>query len=94
MSKSNWEITKQRSKYHFNPTIMDPRWDAVHTLGTVIPNWQNELDTVIKNAKPVTWRTRGKPNDTLVRASEEYDQEEYDLESYGMNKTNGVTTIM
>jgi len=93
MSKSNWEITKQRSKYHFDPTIIDPRWDAVHTLGTIVPNWASELANVIENAKPVTWRTRGKPNDSLVRASEEYDQEEYDLESYGMSKDYVVTDL-
>ena len=38
-------------------------------------------------------RTRGKPNDSLVRASQEHDQEEYDLESYGMSKDYVVTDM-
>lgn len=93
MSKSNWEITKARSKYHFNPAVIDTRWDTVLTLGHIKPIWTNELEAAIANAKPVSWRTRGKPNDSLVRASDEYDQEEYDLESYGMSKDYIVTDL-
>lgn len=93
MSNSNWEITKQRSNYHFDTTINDPRWDTVQSLGSVAVNWDNELAEVIENAKPVTWRTRGKPNDSLIRSGEEYDQEEYDLESYGMNKDYVVSNL-
>ena len=93
MPESNWKITKHRSRYHFNTGIMDPKFDTVIKLGKLKPNWATELAEVIAQAYPVTWRTRGRPNDTLVRASEEYDQEEYDLESYGMSKDYVVTDI-
>lgn len=93
MSESNWEITKKRSQYHFNTMINDPKYDTVVKLGRIKPTWTAELEQAIADAYPVTWRTRGRPNDTLVRASEEYDQEEYDLESYGMSKDYVVTDM-
>jgi hypothetical protein len=90
---SNWKITQQRSKYHFDTSIMDPKWDTVVELGHITPTWNTALADVIDRAGPVTWRSRGKPNDSLVRATEEYDQEEYDLESYGMSKDYVVTDL-
>lgn len=90
---SNWELTKQRSQYHFDTHIMDPRWDTVQILGHVTPNWTHELTEAIESSAPVTWRTRGKPDDRKVRSSEEHDREEYDLQSYGMNKDYVVTNL-
>lgn len=90
---SNWELTKQRSQYHFDTHIMDPRWDTVQTLGHVKPNWDQELAQAIESSAPVTWRTRGKPNDSKVRSSEEHDREEYDLQIYGMSKDYVVTNL-
>ena len=84
--KSNWELTKQRSEYHFDTHTIDPRWDTVQVLGHVTPNWSAELAEAIDASHSVTWRTRGRPNDVKVRTSEEHDREEYDLESYGMDK--------
>ena len=77
--KSAWEITRQRSQYHFDNDQIDPRWDTVQQLGRIQPTWHAELTTAIKASQPVTWRTRGRDNDPLKRASEEYDQEDYDL---------------
>ena len=93
MIKSNWEITKERSKYHFDNTIFDSRWDAVHSVGKLPVTWQSELNTMIESSKPVSWRTRGRDNDPLTRKSEEYDQEEYDLEKIGMPKDYIVTNL-
>lgn len=80
---SAWEITRQRSNYHFDNFRFDPDQDKVTFLGNVLPFWQDELDKVIRSAKPKTWRTRGQGAD---RPAEEYDQEEYDLEQFGYGK--------
>lgn len=90
---SNWELTKQRSQYHFDTERWNPKWDRVERIGHIEPNWEKELAAAIESSNPVTWRTRGKPNDTKVRSSEEHDREEYDLESYGMSKDYIVTNL-
>ena len=93
MTQSNWEITKQRSQYHFDNNKMDPRWDTVQHLGHIEPCWHTELSTAIAAAIPVTWRTRGRDNDPLKRANEEYDQEDYDLEQQGYGQDHIVTDL-
>lgn len=90
---SDWAITKQRSQYHFDNTIIDPRWDTVQHLGNINTDWDKELQSVIGDSKPVTWRTRGRANDPLVRADQDYDREEYDLERIGMGKDYVVTNL-
>jgi hypothetical protein len=91
--KSAWAMTKQRSQYHFDTTIMDPRWDTVQQLGRIQPTWHAELSAAISAAQPVTWRTRGRDSDPLKRASEEYDQEDYDLEQQGYGRDYVVTNL-
>jgi hypothetical protein len=93
MTASNWTLTQQRSQYHFDTNQWDEKWDRVEQLGHIVPNWTTELEQAIEQARPVTWRTRGKPGDTKVRTSEEHDREEYDLESYGMDKNHIVTNM-
>jgi hypothetical protein len=93
MTQSNWAITKQRSQYHFDTTIMDPRWDTVQHLGHIRPTWYEELSAAITESAPVTWRTRGRELDPLKRASEEYDQEDYDLEQQGYGREYVVTNL-
>ena len=41
--KSSWEITKQRSTYHFDNTKFDPDQDKVTHLGNINPFWLHEL---------------------------------------------------
>lgn len=93
MNKSNWELTKQRSQYHFDPKRWNPKWDGVEQLGHIVPCWDQELTQAIEQSCPVTWRTRGRPNDSLVRSNQEHDQEEYDLESIGMDKDYVVSNL-
>ena len=93
MNKSNWELTKQRSQYHFDPERWNPKWDRVEHLGHILPSWDQELSESIEQSRSVTWRTRGRPNDSLVRSNEEHDQEEYDLEAIGMSKDYVVSNL-
>lgn len=93
MTKSNWELLKSRSSYHFNTERWNPKWDRVERLGYIQPCWQAELLQAIAQSQPVTWRTRGRQNDPLQRANEEYDQEEYDLELQGYGRDYVVTNL-
>lgn len=91
--KSNWELLRQRSQYHFDTAQHDPRWDTVIKVGHIAPNWQQELDTVLATARSVTWRTRGRVNDSLQRGDQEYDQEDYDLEQQGYGRDYVITDL-
>lgn len=91
--KSSWDITKQRSKYHFRTDTLDPLYDTVIPVGNLKPTWDQELAEVIEQAQPVTWRTRGRPGDPKQRTSEDYDREEYDLERAGMHKDYVLTNM-
>jgi len=91
--KSNWEITRARSQYHFDTQQIDPRWDTVIPVGRIQPCWQYELQQAIDRSHSVTWRTRGRDNDPLKRAAEEYDQEDYDLEQQGYGRDHVITNL-
>jgi len=86
----SWEITKQRSNYHFDNFKLDPDQDRVTFLGNIDPFWQSELTTIKELAKPKTWRTRGQDSD---RPKEEYDQEDHDLEQFGYGKNHIVSDL-
>ena len=93
MSDSNWEELKARSHYHFNSDVVHPVWDNVQYLGRIRPNWNKELKKVIDAAGPVTWRTRGRPNDDLKRPDDDFDKEEYDLEQAGYGRDHVVSDL-
>jgi hypothetical protein len=84
---SAWELTRQRSNYHFDNFRVDPDQDRVISLGNILPFWQEELATIVALAKPKTWRTRGQGSD---RPAEEYDQEDHDLEQFGYGRDHIV----
>jgi len=91
--KSNWELTKARSQYHFDTDKWNPKWDRVERIGSIPVTWKSELLEVIQSALPVTWRTRGRNNDSLKRQDIEYDQEDYDLEQQGYGKDYVITNL-
>jgi len=91
--KSAWETTKERSKYHFDTNRIDTRWDTVKLVKQIENTWDSIIKDQILSAKPVTWRTRGKPADPLSRAAEELDAEEYDLDRIGMPRDSIVTNL-
>jgi hypothetical protein len=88
---SNWEETKKRSKYHFDKFKLDPQQDKVTPLGKIVADFKPELIDIIKNAKPATWRTRGKVGKT--RPEEELASEDYDLEKFGYGKDYQITHL-
>ena len=88
---SSWDETKKRSRYHFDPTHIDPLYDTVTHCGSFDPVWQQELETIIANSKSATWRTRGNPN--KPRPETELDAEEYDLERAGYGRDYKITNL-
>jgi hypothetical protein len=90
MTQSSWELTKQRSGYHFDNFKFDPDQDKITALGNIDPFWQDELNSIIKLAQPKMWRNRGQGPD---RSGEEYDQEDYDLEQFGYGKEFVVSDL-
>lgn len=88
---SNWESTKERSKYHFNNFKIDPKYDTIIHLGKIATDWQDSIEQSIKLSKPVSWRTRTQEGKS--RPEEEYLSEEYDLEKIGMPKDYKVTNL-
>jgi hypothetical protein len=88
---SSWEDTKKHSKYHFDHFKNDSQQDKVDILGRFIYDFKDDVQTIIKNAKPSTWRTRGEnPN---ARSEEEYSSEEYDLEQTGYGKDYVISNL-
>jgi hypothetical protein len=82
--KSNWETSKARSDYHFNPGRKDNPMDVVQYLGHVTPNWEADLAGIIANAKPATWATRGYKGEGIEAPPEELAAEEYDMSRVGI----------
>ena len=71
---SNWEQGKQRSNYHFNKWKNDT--DSVEHLGYFTGDWQDELNAIVDDAKPLTWGNR---RDGTGRPDGDAEAEEYDL---------------
>jgi hypothetical protein len=90
--KSAWEFTKERSKYHFDNQLIDPKYDTVNVLGNIAPTWQAELADIISQSRAATWRTRGK-DFTKGRPEEELAAEDYDLEIAGYGKDYEISNL-
>jgi len=91
--KSNWEISRARSTYHFDPTKIDQPRDMVTYLGHVTPTWTADLPDVIATAKPATWATRGYKGEGKEAPPEELEREEYDLTANGMSPDLPITHL-
>ena len=91
--KSSFDLAKERSIYHFDTDIMDPRWDAVQYLGRIVGDWSAELETIIANAKPATWETRGYKANEVPIPKPDLELEEYDLTRSGMDPKMVITHL-
>jgi hypothetical protein len=91
--KSNWELSKLKSTYHFDPTINDTASDTMIYLGHLEPTWQQDLADIIATAKPATWATRGYKGEGIEAPPEELEKEEYDLVSHGMPRDLPITHL-
>ena len=91
--KSNWEISRARSTYHFDPTKIDQPHDMVTYLGHVAPTWTADLTDIIHSARPATWATRGYKGEGKEAPPEELEREEYDLTANGMSPDLPITHL-
>jgi len=84
MTQSNWETAKSKSDYHFISGRKDNPMDVVQYLGHITPSWEADLASIIANAKPATWATRGYKGEGIEAPPEELAAEEYDMSRVGI----------
>jgi len=89
---SAWEMTRQKSRYHFDTKKIDPLFDSITYLGNFSPCWQDEIDTIIQESREATWRTRGK-DFTKGRPESELSAEDYDMERAGYGKDYVISNL-
>ena len=83
--KSNWEMSRAQSTYHFDAKKIDQAQDVVTYLGHIEPTWAQDLKDIVANAQPATWATRGYKGEGIAAPAEDLAAEEYDLTSHGMS---------
>ena len=54
--KSNWELGKELSNYHFDKSLKDT--DAYQKCGRFVGDWKDELEESYKTMASVTWNNR------------------------------------
>jgi hypothetical protein len=91
--KSNWEQTKRRSRYHFDPARRDQAHEVITHLGHFAPIWLDDIEEIVTNATPATWATRGYKGEGLAIAPADLEAEEYDLERVGMARDSVITHL-
>ena len=93
--KSNWETSRAKSTYHFDPAKKDLPEDVAIHLGRVMPGpgWGQGIKEAIANSKPATWATRGYKGEGVPPPGEDLAAEEYDLTSHGMSKDLAITHL-
>jgi hypothetical protein len=91
--KSNWETAQARSTYHFDPEQKDNPRAVMTALGHITPTWQADLASIVSNAKPATWATRGYKGEGIEAPAEDLAAEEYDLTSHGMSRDLPITHL-
>ena len=91
--KSNWEISKQKSTYHFDSKQKDQPDSVMTYLGHIESTWAHDLKDIVDNARPATWATRGYKGEGLEAPPEELEKEEYDLTANGMSKDLPITHL-
>ena len=91
--KSNWEISRAKSTYHFDSKQKDQPESVMTYLGHIEPTWTNDLTDIIDHARPATWATRGYKGEGIEAPPEELEKEEYDLISNGMSKDLPITHL-
>lgn len=91
--KSNWDLAKNRSDYHFDNFKIDHESDVLERLGYLEPSaeWKKAVAEIVENARPATWETRGYKGEGLIQPREDLSSEELDLERSGYGKDYVIT---
>ena len=92
--KSSWEDTARKSRYHFDRNRMDQRWDTVLGLGWLDPEaWASDIDSIISQARPATWETRGYKEQNITIPPEDLVAEKNDLQKIGADPEMIISNI-
>lgn len=92
--KSSWDSTVLKSRYHFDRTRRDPRWDTVIGLGWIDPEaWHADLANIVDNSQEATWATRGYRQQDAAIPREELEAEENDLRRVGADPDMAISNI-
>jgi hypothetical protein len=98
--KSNWERSKSKSTYHFDPKQIDPSETAIQYLGNIKPTWLEDLTDMIDNSRPATWALLGAsdnksslPQDLTSAPKSDLASKEFDLTNNGMSKDMVLTNL-
>lgn len=91
--KSSWDTTKKRSQYHFDNFATDPQYDTVIRLGHIEPTWLNDVDTIVGQARPATWATRGYKRADADIPSDDLASEQYDISRAGADPDAVITHL-
>lgn len=87
--ESNWDNTKPRTNYHFDPYRHDPAYDNMRYIGRFTGNWDEQLTQTINNSQEITWRNRNPIDGT----SKDIAAEEYDLIRSGADPDLKLTNL-
>jgi len=91
---SSWQRTVATSRYHFDRTRQDPRWDTVIGLGWLDPEaWRDDITEIIKHSRPATWETRGYKQPGVDIPSEDLTAEQNDLRTIGADPDMTISNI-
>lgn len=91
---SSWQQTASKSRYHFDRTRQDPRWDTVIGLGWLDPeSWQPDIAAIIEAAVPATWATRGYKQSGVDIPAEDLAAEQNDLARIGADPEMTISNI-
>ncbi len=93
MTQSSWDQTRSRSNYHFDVTRQDHRADVMTDLGRVPVTWQWDIEDIIADSQPATWRTRGYKSAGKEQPAEALASEEYDLIRVGADPDMIITNL-
>ena len=93
-NKSSWDKLAEKSQYHFDTDVMDPRWDSITTLGRLdASDWTDDVNAIIDMSRPANWETRGFKGEGVEVPGEELVNEEYDLERIGVDPKVIITNL-
>lgn len=91
--QSSWDKLVEKSTYHFDPKRIDKKEDVLIKLGHLTPNWDDELEQILADAKPANWETRGFKGEGVFVPKPELEDEEYDLERVGIDPKVIITDL-
>ena len=90
---SSWDKLVEKSTYHFDSKQIDNREDVICTLGHITPDWDDDLQQILADAKPANWETRGFKGEGVFVPKPELEDEEYDLERVGIDPKVVITDL-